>query len=107
MSYLRKAINVDTLAELHHIPVCDFCGSLVPIWLYAADRTNTGEKERNWRWCACDICAKLIDDHEWDALEASITSHVPAVLLAGLGADKVHEGGKQALSEFHAWSIPV
>lgn len=91
MRYLKKQIteeDMDTMRAwlvVHALkkkvpsePVCDFCGSRSPKWLYGSTRMSDNDSQllnispdiQCWRWTACDICSQFIDTERWGEVEA-------------------------------------
>jgi hypothetical protein len=68
---MRIALSARTL-KLSPEPVCDFCGSSEPRFVYAAVRLSTGEFVANWRWCACVDCSEAIDRDDWRVIENKV-----------------------------------
>src|SRR5215470_2741062 len=71
-SYVRKRLLPDDLdnmrinlpvqkRKLSAEPVCDFCGSSDPVFIYAATKSDT-DRRLWWRWCACDLCAEAVEN---------------------------------------------
>ena len=42
-------------------PVCDFCGSPDPVFIYAA--ISDTDRRPWWRWCACTFCAEAVENN--------------------------------------------
>lgn len=55
-------------------PCCDFCGSLMPMFLYASRPAEEGLAPAVWRWAVCAECAVLLDHEEFDTLQDRITA---------------------------------
>ncbi len=110
--YLKKTLKTSDLddmrdvlshrkAKLYPDPVCDICGSDVPVVVYAANRMSTGEVRECWRWTACQRCSRDIDNDNWEAIRRRLIQWLnlktPKALahLMPLAADHVLNDFKQ------------
>src|SRR6266481_4550153 len=83
MAYGKRFINAEDLdririnlsvreLKLRSEPSCDFCGSEQPKFIYAASRMSTGALIFNWRWLACETCARAVESNDWKSIEDKI-----------------------------------
>jgi hypothetical protein len=104
MRYLKKRIDDLILRSIRPSPLCDFCGSVSPAYVYAASRMSTGVVATCWRWTACEICSVFIDTDNWHQIEDRLLEKIKPVLRyvpTALLREVVH----LALSEFHQYAI--
>jgi hypothetical protein len=56
--------------------VCDFCSDPKPIRTFACEDFEVAEGARSvGGWMACEPCAQLIEEAEWDALRLRALKH--------------------------------
>jgi hypothetical protein len=81
MKYLKRELLPTDMARMRAVlplqrrvsntPVCDFCGG-IPFYVYADERTATGEQVPCWRHCACKDCSVAIDHDNWGIIKAKL-----------------------------------
>lgn len=121
MTYLKKPLDeagrdelrINLSAQPRKLgpePVCDFCGSTVPLVIYASYRMSTGEIRTCWRWAACGTCENLVDHNKWEEIEQRLISWlVRSYKFAGLkvNEDLLGIAARASLKEFHGFAIKV
>jgi hypothetical protein len=106
--YVKKPITrIDTLrmaVTLGHPPVCDFCGGMFPVFMYASKRTSTGLDIQAWRWAACFPCTVAIEKKDKQKLLQRLVRRL-AVLTTVADEDIVRAAAEQSLSEFYDYVV--
>jgi hypothetical protein len=89
------------IIKLSPRPICDFCGSEYPMYVYASKRMSSGEDITCWRWCACYDCAMAIFANAWMVLKGRIGNSVSRVgHVLGLSDALINRAVDRSLKEF-------
>lgn len=118
MTFLRKLLDTKTTDLLreqlrHHRPrlsdepVCDFCGSDAPMFVYASTRMSTGEQRACWRWLACSKCADAIEHARWFTLRDRVIDRLKTMLPADMPTQALIRTVERTLLEFHVTAVNI
>lgn len=109
MTYKRKLMDAATWqtcrVSMDHPPICDFCGSDQPVFVYAASRMDSGVFVNCWRWCACQYCAHAIENREMDWLESVLVIKIRKTMALSIPSTYILQAVRKALEEFYTYAI--
>lgn len=111
MTYLKKALDqkAKDLIEVQvgFAPICDFCADPDPVSVYASTTMSTGERIGCWRWCACEICSRYIDNAFWHLLSSRVQEKLRKMLPEDVSNHDLSRAVNRALLDFHDSAVPI
>lgn len=102
MKYVRKPFDAEARHGFHNpSPMCDFCASRHPSWMYSATRMSTGVMIKCWRWLACEYCAQMIEAGTFESLVNRMVRTMSERLEGVVPRPVLRDAVRHSLTEFH------